>query len=312
MDRFDFPQCVENRTWQQLASTYSPDAIITGGLGLISSEAFRVWVCFASHPCLSFVPHDQDDMMCYVFNEVEQSWYPWCLNSERKPSVICDELKSSIPAPRPIWSSTQQGRQDTGYIPSAEHPSHTLIVALRFPASHELLPGTEQWILNYGHWGFLSQHWIWYGYEQLDATSFTFQNPRLGIGEFQGQAISEVNMGQPGQHRYEIQGGKVMTICTVSHPDEEYTLYLNGSRAKRYKLWRYTKTHGDGGLVWYEREKVYMRFSYKSSNIQIGHGYDESWAGSFKGIIHETRLYNFSLTAAQVQSVTDELCDLYS
>ncbi len=82
LDRFRFLQCVENRTWQQLASSYSPGNMISGGLGLLSSEAFAVWACFSYHPCLSFLPHEQGDMMCYVFNEENEHWHPWYLRSE--------------------------------------------------------------------------------------------------------------------------------------------------------------------------------------------------------------------------------------
>ncbi len=83
IDRFRFPQCIENSTWQQLASAYSLGTIKSGGLGPLSSEAFGVWACFPQHPCLSVVSHEQGDTMCYVFNEEENSWYPWCLESER-------------------------------------------------------------------------------------------------------------------------------------------------------------------------------------------------------------------------------------
>jgi hypothetical protein len=92
IDRFRFPQCAENRTWSQLASAYSPGTIISGGLGQLSSEVFDVWACFAYHPCLSVVSHEQGDLMCYVFNEEENSWYPWCLNSEL---VLCMPPKSN-------------------------------------------------------------------------------------------------------------------------------------------------------------------------------------------------------------------------
>ncbi len=91
IDRFRFPQCVENRTWEQLASTYSPGSIKYGGLGQLSSNTFGVWACLPYHPCLSLVPHAEDDMMCYVFHEKDRTWYPWSLNSER---ISCTSLQN--------------------------------------------------------------------------------------------------------------------------------------------------------------------------------------------------------------------------
>jgi hypothetical protein len=93
VNRFNFPQCVENRTWSQLASTYSLDTFISGGLGALSSGTFKVWACFAFHPCLSLVPHAQGDMMCYVFDEEKAHWYPWCLNSER---AVCSASRQAM------------------------------------------------------------------------------------------------------------------------------------------------------------------------------------------------------------------------
>jgi hypothetical protein len=92
--RFSFPQCVENRTWQQLASFFTSDAmLISGGLGQLATGDFHVWACFgAPHPCLSVVSHAPGDSMCYAFNDKEQLWYPWCLNSER---LLCQRYTNT-------------------------------------------------------------------------------------------------------------------------------------------------------------------------------------------------------------------------
>ncbi len=58
----------------------------------------------------------------------------------------------------------------------------------------------------------------------------------------------------------------------------------------------------------YEASTVNFDFDYTSSNIGVGTVGREQ---DFKGIIHETRLYDFALSAQQVQDVTDELCMLY-
>jgi hypothetical protein len=311
-DRFRFSQCAEDRTWPQLASTYSSDTMKSGGLGTLSSDAFEEWACFAHHPCLSVVSHTRGDMMCYVFNEAEGSWYPWCLRSELVSCSTANATSKSNPAtsfemqpPNHIWSSTQRGHQDTGYVPNRDHPAHTLIMALRFPTSGELFPSQDffstnrQWVLSYG----VGQHWIWHGaseYIYPDSNSVIFQKLLWNTGRHgAGPNIHALNMGNIRAEKDQIQGGKVLTLCAVTHPDGQYVFYLNGTSPQNYTM--------DVGMS-YETDTVQMDFSYQSSLISVGTGYDLD----FQGIIHETRLYNYSLTAQEVKYLTDEMSALYS
>jgi hypothetical protein len=83
--RFAYPECIENRTWPQLSKEYKAKLtrFSTGGLGTLANEEFEVWTCFQGHPCLSRMQLPANaDAMCYVFNEKEEKWYPWCLESE--------------------------------------------------------------------------------------------------------------------------------------------------------------------------------------------------------------------------------------
>ncbi len=325
LDRFRFPQCAENRTWQQLVSAYSRGSIISGGLGPLSSEAFGVWACFAYHPCLSFVPHAQGDKMCYVFHEAENSWYPWCLNTEMafcSDAATLSETQKKLGGKQKIssvWSSTLRGYQDTGYMPTAENLAHTIIVALRFPSTEELLPNARiearypvedfylthdrQWILAYGQLGTGSQHWIWHATNNFDLASTMHNGLTWQLGKWNGnpeagdRCIHQLNMGPNGE---QIQGGKLLTLSAVSKSDGQYMFYVNGRSPQTYRVYSPVA----------ETSTPSVDFRYTSSMIAVGTANSNSEV-DFKGTIHETRLYNFSLTAEQVQEVTKELYALY-
>jgi hypothetical protein len=82
--RFSSTECLETRTWEQLAQVMrdKTDLFTTGSLGDSETANFHVWACFKDHPCLSVVTHNDGDAMCYVFHETEEKWYPWGLSRE--------------------------------------------------------------------------------------------------------------------------------------------------------------------------------------------------------------------------------------
>jgi hypothetical protein len=82
--RFSSPECVETRTWEELAEVMrdKEDMFTTGSLGNDKTVNFHVWACFKDHSCLSVVSHGEGDAMCYVFHEEEETWYPWGLSGE--------------------------------------------------------------------------------------------------------------------------------------------------------------------------------------------------------------------------------------
>ncbi len=84
-NRFDYPECEETRSWLNISRTYkgTQGLFFTGGMGPSSTDAFRVWACFRSHPCLYKVaPGSYTDAMCYMYHEHDKSWHPWGLMSE--------------------------------------------------------------------------------------------------------------------------------------------------------------------------------------------------------------------------------------
>jgi hypothetical protein len=195
---------------------------------------------------------------------------------------------------KPFWSSTQRGEHDTGYMPTVAKKSHTLIMALTFPTSNQdgyISYNDRQWILVYGQLESDSQ----YGSSTYDESSATYIDPRWDIGVWDGIQVRDMKMDEG---KDEIQAGKVLTLCAVVDPDGQYILYLNGTRPQ-------------SGITNYgsDADTVRTDFQYRSSSIRIGSGSRER---DFQGIIHETRLYDYSLTSQQVQDVTDELYALHS
>jgi hypothetical protein len=82
--RFSSVECVEKRTWEELAHEMKgkQDIFTTGSLGTQKTENFHVWACFNIHSCLSVVSHSDGDAMCYAFHETQEQWYPMGLLSE--------------------------------------------------------------------------------------------------------------------------------------------------------------------------------------------------------------------------------------
>ncbi len=52
--RFDYTECRENRTWEEISDTYKsvPYMFSSGSMGESATSAFRVWACFKGHPCV--------------------------------------------------------------------------------------------------------------------------------------------------------------------------------------------------------------------------------------------------------------------
>jgi hypothetical protein len=88
--RFAFHECMENRTWEQLASAYksAPHMLSSGGLPSFSGgEDLFVWMCLQAHPCVDLVTPSgnsggSSDAMCYLYDERLNKWYPYALRSE--------------------------------------------------------------------------------------------------------------------------------------------------------------------------------------------------------------------------------------
>jgi hypothetical protein len=84
--KFLYDECKETRTWEQVASegkaSASTQNFKAGGLHL-ESQLWGVWACWKDHPCLQKLVNAVDgDYMCYVYNELEQAWYPWGIKRE--------------------------------------------------------------------------------------------------------------------------------------------------------------------------------------------------------------------------------------
>jgi hypothetical protein len=86
ISRFGRPECVESRTWEQIGEAWksSPEKFSAGGLGWLSSEDFGQWYCFKEHKCLYTLSYASSyEAMCYVFNDKDEKFYAWCLESEK-------------------------------------------------------------------------------------------------------------------------------------------------------------------------------------------------------------------------------------
>ncbi len=92
MKKFLFEECEETRIWEELVSE-SPLNFKTGGLHMIpeaNQEQWGVWACWKDHPCLlrlSNVVHG--DYMCYVYNELENTWHAWGIKREVEQQAAC-------------------------------------------------------------------------------------------------------------------------------------------------------------------------------------------------------------------------------
>ena len=80
-DRIEFKErCDINLTWAELAekTTAGELSFKTAALGTSAVlPRFQVWMCVWGHPC------DLDgESFCFVYDEVDESFVPWGLNSE--------------------------------------------------------------------------------------------------------------------------------------------------------------------------------------------------------------------------------------
>jgi hypothetical protein len=77
--RFAFHECMETRTWEQLAAAYksAPHMLSSGGQPSFSGgEDLKVWMCVQDHPCLALVTSgSSSDAMCYLYDERLNKWY---------------------------------------------------------------------------------------------------------------------------------------------------------------------------------------------------------------------------------------------
>lgn len=83
--RFAYQKCIETRSWEAIVNYYKNfrDYFSTGGLGGLSDDVFDSWACFSGHPCLSELGAlSPTDAMCYVYNEIDGTWFPWGIKSE--------------------------------------------------------------------------------------------------------------------------------------------------------------------------------------------------------------------------------------
>jgi hypothetical protein len=83
--RFAYQKCIETRSWEMIANYYKNfrDHFSSGSLGDLSDDVFFSWACFRGHPCLSELGAlSPTDAMCYVYNEIDGTWFPWGIKSE--------------------------------------------------------------------------------------------------------------------------------------------------------------------------------------------------------------------------------------
>jgi hypothetical protein len=81
--RFGYPECLETRSWQDVARELLDGALVTtGSLDRIYGQQYEAWACWQQHPCLSRISHSPHDAMCYVYDEIRYKWLPWGLQSE--------------------------------------------------------------------------------------------------------------------------------------------------------------------------------------------------------------------------------------
>jgi hypothetical protein len=63
--RFRFPECAENRSWEEVVAANAQGTFKTGGLGHLESTPFGVWACWKEHTA--------GDSMCYVYNDLDKT-----------------------------------------------------------------------------------------------------------------------------------------------------------------------------------------------------------------------------------------------
>ena len=91
----DVSHCVFDKTWEQLRRMHG--LYRTGGLGkLMTLTEYEVWVCVREHPCAQ----DENDMVCFTYNEKHKIFVPWGLNSVVKStSSVSPSSASSYSSP---------------------------------------------------------------------------------------------------------------------------------------------------------------------------------------------------------------------
>jgi hypothetical protein len=91
--RFQHNECVETRTWEDLAWQGPVDSFVTGcidGLPYDMLVEWSTWACWQDHPCLAKVQEAvMGDFMCYVYNDLEDMWYPWSLKKWIDQNATC-------------------------------------------------------------------------------------------------------------------------------------------------------------------------------------------------------------------------------
>ncbi len=81
--RFAAPECVETRTWEDIAAEgLVAPAFMTGGLGSEFWPDFWAWACWQQHLCMTAEQRKNGESMCYVYDENGSRWLPWGLYSE--------------------------------------------------------------------------------------------------------------------------------------------------------------------------------------------------------------------------------------
>jgi hypothetical protein len=310
---FFYPECIENHTWEQISRSYQTvqSMLSSGGLGPLETENFQVWACFQGHLCLERVEHLQaNDAMCYVYHEIHETWHPLSLKSELQ--TLCSHHgnfshQNSEHKPSPLWVS-KQGQVDeyTGFFPNSQHMENTIVMALEFPSSPYLQPhqhysDSAQWILTYGQHGEGSQHWIWHGASLFDEETTSHVRNSWRIGVWSRHQIYHFNNSDNGD---KIPGGQLITICTVTQSDGKFMVYVNSSLQD---ILIFNDEHIEQG----DSFRLGSYFSYTSSRMVLGSNPSTYLSPPFAGVIHETRLYNTSMSAQEVLEVNDELHNLY-
>jgi hypothetical protein len=99
--RFQYSECIETRSWEDIAQQGPGDFFKTGGIDGLPYDMlaeWSTWACWKDHPCLSRLQEAVNgDFMCYVYNDLEDKWYPWAMNKEIVQHASC-----------PAWTSMMQ------------------------------------------------------------------------------------------------------------------------------------------------------------------------------------------------------------
>jgi hypothetical protein len=93
MARFQFNECIETRSWEDIARQGPGDFFETGGVAGLPHDMlaeWSTWACWRDHPCLSRLQGAVNGkFMCYVYNDLEDKWYPWAVKREIDLHASC-------------------------------------------------------------------------------------------------------------------------------------------------------------------------------------------------------------------------------